>query len=280
MKHRGFVCLVVFVCLLAASAGAEPMVQPRRLIDSHTAGLLPRGHFDFETRVYPSRHPGVKGAGITFSIGVGITDRLMFGGGYGADGLVGRTGVKGNPLPGLLVKYRVFEETIGLPGVAIGYDWQGYGGIEGYGDTTDSTDAYRGYVYKSQGFFLSVSKNYLLINTVQLGFHSAINYSLEQRDEINWPNGYIGMDLGINEELAIAVEYDLALNHLDPETGKYANPLKGFLNAGVRWRFAPTFYLEFDAKDILQHKLREPADPDSEPLGWGRELKLVYYSDF
>lgn len=279
MKKTHFLCLyAALMSLLSVSAGAQQMVQPRRLIDCHTAGLLPRGHFEFETRVYPSRHPSVEGAGITFSIGVGITDRLMFGGGYGADGLVGRASVRGNPLPGLLVKYRVIEETTRMPGIALGYDWQGYGGIEGYGDTTD---AYRGYVYKSQGFFLSLSKNYLLFSALQLGFHGAINYSMEQREAVSWPNGYIGMDLSINEELAFAVEYDLALNHPDPDSDKYANPFKGFLNAGIRWRFAPTFYIEFDAKDILQKKLKHPELEESdEPLGWSRELKLVYYSDF
>ncbi len=277
MRKSLFLGLLTVLYAYTASF-AEQMVQPRRLINSHTAGLLPRGHFEFETRVYPSRHPLVEGAGITFSIGVGITDRLMFGGGYGADGLVGRADVRGNPLPGLLVKYRIIEESTRAPGIALGYDWQGYGGIEGYGD---STGAYRGYVYKSQGFFLSLSKNYLMINVIQLGFHGAINYSLEGHDEVKWPNAYVGMDLGINEELAFAVEYDLALNHPDPKSKEYANPLKGFLNAGVRWRFAPTFYLEFNAKDVLQQKLQNPEDPQSdEPLGWSRELKLVYYSSF
>ncbi len=276
----GFGVVFILVCAPFMRAGAQDqteMLQPRRLIDAHTAGILPRGYFDFETRSYPSRHPAVAGAGITFSIGVGITDRLMFGGGYGADGLVGRGAVRGNPWPGLLFKYRIIEENFVLPGIALGYDWQGYGGVEGYGD---SSDAYRGYVYKSQGFFLALSKNFLLFSTVQLGFHGAVNYSLEEQTQVTWPNGYAGMDLGINEELAIAVEYDLALNQRDPGSARYTHPLRGFLNLGVRWRFAPTFYMEFDAKDVLENKLRNPGNPDSKRLGWGRELKLVYVSAF
>jgi hypothetical protein len=275
---RGAARIWIFACMIGAGAAMAQdveMIQPRRLIDAHTAGLLPRGVYDFETRVYPSRHPAVHGAGITFSIGVGITDRLMFGGGYGGDGLVGRGMVRGNPWPGLLIKYRVIEEGFVAPGIALGYDWQGYGGVEGYGD---STDAYRGYVYKSQGFFLALSKNFLLFSSVQLGFHGAINYSLENQAATPWPNGYVGLDLGINEELALALEYDLALNQRDPFSERYTHPLHGFLNVGLRWRFAPTFYLEFDAKDVLENKLRNAGA--RRLLGWGRELKLVYVSAF
>ena len=108
----------------------QTMVQPRRLVDMHTAGVLPKASLDFETRIYPSRHEDVDGGGTTFSISVGITDRFMFGGGYGFDGLVGHGPVRGNPWPGLCIKYRLIEENYFFPAIAIGYDWQGYGGIE------------------------------------------------------------------------------------------------------------------------------------------------------
>jgi hypothetical protein len=255
------------------------MIQPRRLIEMHTAGALPRAMLDFETRVYPSRHDDVDGAGITFGISVGITDRFMFGGGYGADGLVGHGTVRGNPWPGLCVKYRLIEENYFMPAIAIGYDWQGWGGIEGYENTDND---YRGYVYKSQGFFVALSKNYLLFKSVNLGFHGDVNFSTEEIQRVRWPNCYIGADLGINEELAIAAEYNLALNEEDPDAESYCNPLKGFFNAGIRWAIFPSLYIEFNAKDIFRNKLRLKNDPvaDDTPLGWSRELKLVYVSSF
>ncbi|MBD3393789.1 MAG: hypothetical protein GF418_16785 [Chitinivibrionales bacterium] len=263
----------------ATVTGQEEMIQPRRLIDMHTAGVLPRGSLDFETRVYPSRHNDVDGAGITFSIAVGITDRFMFGGGYGGDGLVGHGTVRGNPWPGLLLKYRIIEETYHFPGLAIGYDWQGYGGIEGY---ENSDNSYRGYVYKSEGLFAAMSKNYLLFTKVQFGIHVSVNYSIEEIQRVKWPNGYLGLDIGINEELAVAAEYNLALNHEDPNSGQYINPLHGFFNAGIRWAMFPSFYLEFNAKDIFAKKLLRNDDPavSDSPLGWSRELKLVYVTSF
>ncbi|MBD3316815.1 MAG: hypothetical protein GF344_13595 [Chitinivibrionales bacterium] len=275
-KIAGLVLLTV-----GTTVAVTEMVQPRRLINGHTAGLLPRGHYEFETRVYPSRHDAVDGAGVTFSFGVGITDRLMFGGGYGADGMIGRGTLRGNPWPGLLFKYRIVEEKYHVPGIAIGFDWQGFGGIEGYQNTEAH---YRGYVFKSQGAFVALSKNYLLMKSAEFGLHGSVNFSVEDLPRIQWPNGVVGFDFGANEELAVVVEYDLALNQRDPaadgdDTG-YTNPLKGFLCAGIRWAFAPAFYIEFNVMDLLENKLRRQNQPSGARVGWSRELKLVYLSNF
>jgi hypothetical protein len=275
IRRRGLYIAAIGMCILqGAGTRAQEIQQPRRLINSHTAGLLPKAHFELETRVYPSRHSSVDGGGIIFTLSVGITNRFMFGAGYGADGLVGHGRVRGNPWPGLLIKYRAIEESLHFPAIAIGFDWQGYGGIEGY---LNGGGNYAGYVYKSQGFFLAISKNYRLLRAMSLGWHVSVNYSLEEHEQIRWPNGYAGLDIGINNELELFGEYDLGLNELDPEGRNYANPLFGLLNAGVRWSFAPEFFMQFNAKDFLQNKLRER--PNSR-LGWSRELLIVYVHKF
>jgi len=255
----------------SADVGQETeMIQPRRLIDAHTAGILPRAHFDFETRIYPSGDESISGCGMLMSISVGITDRLNIGVSYGGDGIVGRGRVRGNPYPGALIKYRIIEESYHLPGIAIGYDHQGYGGIE--------TNNYKGYIYKSQGLFCALSKNYLLFKRLQLGIHGAVNFTWEDIRSVKWPNGYIGLDFGINEELAFALEYDLALNQKDRGTGHWANPFKGIFNIGIRWAFVPSFYIEFAAKDVFLQKIKDYAT--GEKLGWSRELKIVYVTAF
>ena len=262
------------ICLLAASSllnASETMLQPRMLIDAHTAGVLPKASFDFQTRIYPSGDTTISGSGLGLAISVGLTDRLTIGISYGGDGLIGRGVAKPNPFPGGLIKYRLIEETFALPAIAIGYDHQGYGGIM-------DENVYKGYVYKSPGFFAAASKNYLIFSTMQLGFHGGINFSLEEYKEIHWPNGYFGIDLGINEELAIIAEYDAALNEQDryAEKKSYANPLRGYLNLGIRWAFTPSLFIEAAAKDLLQNKLSANANP----LNWSREFKLVYVTHF
>jgi hypothetical protein len=273
----GAVCLSGLFLAAPAQEQGSGMLQPRRLIDAHTAGVLPKGYYDFEFRIYPTGDRAMNGAGLLTGIYVGITDRFSFGLSYGGDGLIGRgRQVNPDPFPGGTLKYRIFDENYFLPAVAIGYEHQGYGGIEPNVD-------FNGYIYKSQGFFAALSKNYLLFNAVQFGLHGAVDFSLEDIDIIHWPNGYVGMDLGINNELAIAGEYNLALNELDePDTtcSCYVNPLKGILNLGIRWAFTEQFYIEFDAKDVLERKVVEASDGTRHILGWSRELKLVYVNHF
>lgn len=265
---------ILMLLVLATSVFSEGMLQPRRLVDAHTAGVLPRASFDFDSRIFSAGDPKL-GAGLVLGISVGVTNRLNIGISYGGEGIVGRgNNAKFNPLPGWLIKYRLFEENYFWPGFAIGYDHQGYGGIA---DTNEFD--YRGYIYKSPGFFLAMSKNYMLFKKIQFGLHITVNYSMEEYKEIHWPNAFAGIDFGLNDELAVVFEYDLGANIKDIRHGKhpvYAKPQNGFFNAGLRWSFTRNFFIEFDAKDLLENRERK----DGSTLGWSRELRFVYFTDF
>lgn len=273
MNNRCTATLVSFGILVffALNPLSAEMMQPRKLVDTHTAGILARGQFDFESRIYPAGDSSLD-CGLVLGIDVGITNRLTIGLSYGGEGIVGRgQKVRPNPLPGWLVKYRLFEEQLISPGIAIGYDHQGHGGIT---DTASFT--YDGYVYKSPGVFVAASKNFILLNTVQFGIHAMCNYSIEEREEVAWPNCIAGLDLGINEELSIVVEYDFGLNLRDGTQKYYAQPGDGYLNAGLRWAFSPEFYLEFDTRDLLENRKNKL----NHTLGWSREIKLLFFSAF
>jgi len=248
---------------------AETQNQPLRIIDCNTAGVLSRGNYQFECRVYPNGDTATPGSGTMLGIVAGVTNRLNIGLSYGGDGIIGRKSPIFNPHIGALIKYRVIEETYFMPAIAFGFDNQGSGGIDG---------SYNGYVFKSPGFFVVSSKNYLLFAKLQLGLHGGINYSLEEYEKITWPNGYIRADVGINEELSMAAEYNLALNERDPgaDSTKFLNPLKGYLNVGVRWAFTSAFSMESDLKDLLQNKVTS----GNTPYGWDREIKLIYTQHF
>lgn len=269
-----FASLFLFLNFWASYLYSEEMIQPRRLVDAPTAGVLARGNFDFECRVYPGGDQ-TKGAGVNLGINVGVTNRLMIGLSYGGEGIVGRgKDAHFDKVPGFLVKYRIFEEGLHFPGVSLGYDHQGHGGSA---DTSEFD--YKGYVYKSPGFFLALSKNYLLFSKIQLGIHGALTYSMEDFKEVSWPNFLTGIDLGVNEELALVVEYDFGFNIKDKRSSGhpiYASPSEGYLNLGLRWAFSENFYIEFDARDVLENRKRK----DGSTVSWGRELKLVYVSHF
>ncbi len=259
---------------LAGRAPAE-MMQPRKLVDAHTAGILGRGEYDFECRVNPAGDTSF-GTGLTLGIDVGVTDRLTIGLSSGGEGVVGRERrVRGfYTYVCWLVKYRIFEETLHFPGIAFGYDHQGHGGI------TDSTRFnYEGFIYKSPGFFVAMSKNFLLFNRLQFGIHGMCNFSLEEVRDVKWPNLIAGIDIGLNEELSAVFEYDFGFNSIDPQDRRkdlYARPSEGYLNAGLRWAFSPSFYLEFATRDLLEHR----RDRWGKITGWGREIKLAFFSRF
>jgi hypothetical protein len=277
MRKRNLSSSVVAVCAFFTVCSAGEMIQPQRIIHCHTAGILPRGTYTLDFSVYPNGSLDMPGSGMLVGIDFGLLNRFNIGVSYGGDGVIGRDAPVFNPHAGVMVKYRLFEETYLLPAFAVGYDHQGCGGID---------KEYNGYIFKSPGFFLAVSKNYLVLTKVQFGIHGGINYSFEESRTVKWPSGYVGADLGINEELSVAAEYDLALNERDPGSGAvhYDNPLRGFLNLGIRWSFSRSLYLEFDINDILTNKVTAVPLADRtvsyRALGWSREMKLDYIQQF
>jgi hypothetical protein len=278
VKNRLFISFLklflTFLLWLPTTTATAEMIQPRKLVDAHTAGILGRGEYDFECRIYPAADSSL-GAGLTVGIDVGITNRLTIGLSYGGEGIVGRgKNVRFHYLPGWLIKYRIIEERMHFPGIALGYDHQGHGGI-----ADNSKFGYKGYIFQSPGFFISLSKNYLLFSRIQFGIHGMANYSMENYKEVRWPNCIAGLDIGINEELSMVFEYDFGFNILDRSPGVqplYARPSEGYLNAGIRWAFSPSFYIEFAARDLLEHRRTQ----NGRWVSWGREIKLVYFSAF
>jgi hypothetical protein len=271
---KGALSAFFFALIFSSQVFSQESWQLRRLIDTHTAGVLSRGSYEFDCSIYPAGDPDL-GTGINLGLGVGVTNRLMIGLSYGGEGFVGRgRNAKGNPMPGFLVKYRIFEENYFFPGIVLGYDHQGHGGVS---DTSQFD--YRGYIYKSPGFFLAGSKNYLLFTKLQFGIHGALSFSMEEVKTVKWPNFDAGIDLGINDELSFVLEYNLGLNTRDPVEGKpnyYARFSQGYMNVGLKWAFSENFFIEFDARDVLENRKKK----NGSTVGWSRELKVVYINHF
>jgi hypothetical protein len=258
---------------MAAVASAESPTGPVKLVDSHTAGTLQKGTYQIESRLYPSGS-GDNGAGILVGITVGLWDRFNLGLAYGGEGIVGRgRNAEFNPLPGCLVKYRIFDENFLFPGIAVGFDYQGYGGI-----AHEGSFGYTGYLYKSQGFFAAISKSYLFAKAIQLGLHASAGLSMEDLHNVDWPDLVTGLDIGITSKLSFVAEYDWGLTTKDPTFARpgppYARPQDGYLHAGVRLSLSPGFAVEFDARDITEN--RHTAGGNK--VGWSREIKVVYTS--
>ena len=212
-------------------------VEPVILINKPTAGTLLQGSFRANLLAYPD-------GGILAGLDAGVTDRLMFGISYGGTNVIGTGAVSWNPQVGVNIRYRVIEEGYTNPAIAIGYDSQGYGSY------IDSTKRYQ---EKSLGAFCVISKNFSLLGI--LGLHGGVNYSFEREDDKS-PNLFFGIDKSINPELALACEYDFALN--DNEDDALGSG-KGYLNASLHWTFAGRLRLDFILKNILKNRKDVPA---------------------
>jgi hypothetical protein len=243
-----FLLLVIPIVVLSQDIN---LLEPLRLVDTPTAGTLKRGSFRAGLDIYPE-------GGIFAGIGVGITDRFMFGISYGGTNVIGIGDINWNKEPGVTVRYRLFEEDYFLPAILIGYDSQGFGTF------IDST---KRYINKSSGVFAAASKNFIFLGTI--GFHGGVNYSFERGDGDKDINIYAGIEKSLNPELTLVGEYDFAFNDDGPNS---IGTGKGYLNAGIKWNFVGKLQISFILKDILKNR----KDVD----GITREIRIAYAEIF
>jgi hypothetical protein len=192
-------------------------------------------------------------------------------------GAIGGGKIRVQNVPGVLVKYRLIEESYYLPGFAAGFESQGSGDYYKKDDEAN----YPRFQFKSKGFYGAVSKSYLFLGQ-PLGFHALVNYStvdnqaeaetatIDGKPSNRIVNFSLGVDKSLNEELSILAEYDWAL---DDNHSRSIN--EGYLNAAIRWVIFPSFTLEVAAKDILINK-ELPFSTDAVL----REVRIFYTSKF
>jgi len=242
--------------IMSSSAIAQTEdFEPTMLIDTPTAGTLPRGSFNLDFRIF---HNG----GLLTGLSVGVFDRFMFGISYGGENIIGEGEVNWNPRAEVNARYRLYEESYSLPAISIGFNSQGYGA---YMDK-DSISTGR-YTIKSKGFYVVGSKNYSFLGL--LGFHGGINLSLEDNDGDNDPNLFVGFDKSISSEISFVGEYDFAIN--DNEDNSLVAK-KGYLNSALKWNIGSNLNLEINVKNLLNNRKNVP---DS-----NREIKIIYREFF
>ncbi len=241
----------VLVLAISLANAQNPIGQSLSLIDCPTAGTLDRGSFITSLHAYEN-------GGLLSIIGVGITDRIMFGISYGGTNVIGTGLVDWNPRVGVNVRYRVLDETTGFPALSIGYDGQGRGEYD---------DSSSRYLEKSKGVYVAASKSFRFLGF--LAFHGGLNYSLEHEDGDKDLDGYAGIEKGINEELSLFAEYDLAMN--DNSGGRFGDG-KGYFNAGLKWTFQGKLHINFVWKNIFENNSLRPSS--------SREIRLGYIEYF
>ena len=228
-----------------------------RLVDSPTAGLVAKGRFGVDLRLFPD-------GGVLGQLDAGVMRRLAIDISYGGQGIIGDGSIDWYPRVEAAVRYRMVEESTALPAAAVGFETQGYGTYGG--------DRYQ---VKSKGVYLALSKNYLS-SMGQFGVHGGVNLSREDEDDGDL-SGWVGMDKAINEELSMVVEYDFAFNDNDSDA---LGSGRGYLNLGAFWSAVPNIRIGLQLKNVLGN-----GDEDRGRIGgpsgdMSREVSVHYTEEF
>ncbi len=249
--------IIKYILLVSIFYGQE-YPPPTDLITVPTAGTLVRGSFSMDMRIQDE-------GGLIAGLSVGITDRFQFGLSYGSPNLIGDDSLMWYPRPEARLKYLIIDEDISMPGIAFGMNTQGLGR---YYDS----DSLNRYATKALGVYLAASKNWKS-PVGNLGVHSGINYSfLESTDGDDDPNLFFGLDLELNPEFSVLLEYNSALNENDMTAKTMSISRGGYLNAAVRWSFVESLHLELDLNNLL-------FDDDIVEY-FKREIKITYIEYF
>jgi hypothetical protein len=235
--------------LCAALPAAAERAELTRLVDSPTAGLVEKGRYAVDMRLFAN-------GGVLGRLQAGALKRLSIGLSFGGERLIGEGDIDWYPRVEVTARYRVIEENQTWPALVLGYETQGYGA---YGGVR--------YQIKSKGFYLAASKNYAS-SLGQFGIHAGANISREDTDDDDW-SAWFGLDKSINEELALLAEYDLARN----DDGQRAQGVEeGFLNVGARWVVGPQLKIACYLKNTLRSGRFDPHS--------SRELSVIYTEEF
>ena len=240
--------LILCLCIaIAAGPSAADRAELTSLVDSPTAGLVNKGYYAVNVRLFAD-------GGAVGRLHVGVFKRLSVGMSFGGEQFIGTGAVDWYPRVGLAARCRILEEGYTWPALVLGIDTQGIG-------------PYRAqrYQVKSKGIYLALSKNYISM-LGELGIHSGVNLSREDTDDSGW-SAWLGIDKSLRF-MALFAEYDLGRNNGLQNQGLE----EGYLNVGGAWTVAPELRVAYYLKNAL-----ESDHFGSQSI---RELSVTYRREF
>ncbi len=248
---RSILCVWYSLILFVPQAAHAQLAEPLYAVDHPTAGLLQNGEYLFQGRLGPE-------SSILLGLRIGFRNILHIGVSFGMQRVFERESVDVNDHIGFRFRLRLLEEAE-TPALAVGFDSQGQGiyheGLERY-------------ERKSPGFYVVLSRNYLLA----LGYfsiHGGVNYSLEREDDDD-PNLFLAADWEPVEGFAIILDADAALNDNADESSFGDGGI--YLDAALRLEYGENLAMMLIFRDLTGN-LR-----GSDRVG--REFEIVFVDMF
>ncbi len=215
-----------------ASAGSKARFESRFVIDMPNAGVLPKENYSLNSLVQPN--------GTTlFDISYALFTNFNVGISYSANNLIGTGNIDFQKYPALNLKYRLFDETLTIPALVLGFSNQGRGDF--------IKNSNRNQII-SPGLYFAASKNYKwYIGFIAL--HAGINYSFDNGIDSKIINAYFGLEQSLGSQFALALEYN---GNFNEKTSNISNG--GLLNSAFRWSVSSNVTIELQLKDLLKNQ--------------------------
>ncbi len=227
MKVIRFVAIVTATLgLLPAAWAAEgdPISTETAIIDVPTAEVLDRYQASFTTRVYEH-------GTVMESIDFGVYPRVNIGVSVAVDNWIGSSNSVKVLNPEFQAKWKVYDGSLYLPAVAIGYDGRRYG--YGYDQHTREYTRSKRYLDNRKGGYVTLTREIFVPN---LTLNGGINFS-----DFDWDELYMftGLYYKIIPQITFLSEWDNIRNMRDSR-----------FNLGARFYLHPALALDASFRRI------------------------------
>ncbi|ACC97860.1 hypothetical protein Emin_0300 [Elusimicrobium minutum Pei191] len=210
---------VIFLLVCAVCVHAQDLRKDSILIDVPTAETLDHYSLDFNTRFFSQNS-------VMTSVDFGVYPRLNIGFSIAAQELIGNETPIKVLTPQLQAKFKIYDGSLYLPAIAIGYD-----GREYFYDRH-----IKEYAHEKKGGYLVLSREIIIPN---LQVHPGINFSDFDSSDIFF---FTGVNFNIEDKVNVLFEWDNVHNIKDSR-----------LNAGLRIYLLASLDLDFAFRDMA-HK--------------------------
>jgi hypothetical protein len=212
------------------SSGSQPKYENRKIVDLPHCGMLTNNHLGLDFNF-------IKNGALMVAGEYSFLNFINAGISLGANNVIGDDEIVFQKYPGLNLKFRILDESLKLPAIALGFSNQGFSGY------LDNLERYN---TLSPGLFLVFSKSF----NWKLGYlasHLGINYSFENEESSRTPNIYFGIEQSISSNISANIEYNFQLDEV--ENKLYDQ--NGLLNLSIRAGILQGMTIELQLKDIL-----------------------------
>jgi hypothetical protein len=233
MKHSIFLLFMIICFRLLYTNNINSVLSP-------TAGVLSRGEARIHQKIYRAD---------SMSIGaeVGLFENFMFGLSYGAEHIVGDQKPVWYNRVDPKIKYRIINETLEIPAIAIGIDTQGHGL---YNKQTKRYDI------KSKGLYAVASKNFTFLGLLGVDFGANFTFERADSDDKRYFDMFAGMYKTLGNSVIIYAEFIGALNDYDRnndevDRGNRGNP---YVNTAVQIQVSDNLSMKLQMFDMFRNR--------------------------